>query len=148
MPRANVDQDTAPVRYPRTLFQHAHRDGSNTFPAMIQLNQGEVFLHFPDNWNGLDALRIWFLATLTEAGATVNITVNIATGNEVYNVHTQTVNAIAVPLALNEYEVIDITATFAVVLANLLPNDMMWIVVVRASGDEDFYLIGAEAQET
>lgn len=147
-PEAKAGYAAPTARVPRTLFQHAHEDGSAEFPANIFLGQGEVFIHFPDNWNGLDALRLWFVGGATDVGQTVNVTINIATADEVFNTHTQTVNAIAVPIVLNEYEIEDLTAAFAAVLANLAANDMMWIIVAHASGDENIYLVGAEAQET
>lgn len=148
MPEAHSAYTAPTARVPRTLFQHAHRDGSSTFPANIWADQGECFLHFPDNWNGLDALKLWFFATSTEANMTINVTVNIGTCSELFNVHTQTVNAIDLDVVQNKYTCIDITVAFATVLANLAANDMMWIIVAHASGDTQEYFIGAEAQET
>jgi len=147
-PRAYPLPAGATPRVPRTLFQHAHRDGSSTFPAFIFLNEGECFLHFPHNWNGLDDLKLWLYSTGTENDMTVDIRIDIGTCTEDIDTHTQTVNGVAFDVANGKYTCLDLTVPFAIVLALLNPNDMMWIYVEWASGDSATYLIGAEAQET
>lgn len=136
------------ARVPRTLFQHAHIDGENTFPAQAFLKTTEIFLLFPDNWNGLDKLYLWLLCSGTEAGLDLDVTINIATTGETYNNHTQNVVPVTFNGTINEYIRVDLTTLFATVLANLQPNDMMWIVASWDSGDTMTYMIGAEAQET
>lgn len=148
MPRANRDLDTVPVRYPRTIFEHAHQDGVATFPPAIGGgSSAEAFMLMPDNWNGLDSLVLFLLGGWTGQLANLTVTINIATCNEAFNVHTQTVANIVVDTVLNEYECVDLTALFAVVLANLVSRDMIWIVATLID-EQNLYVVGLEAQET
>lgn len=146
-PEAHAGYAAPTARVPRTIFQHAHVDGVATFPAVIDGGDGEIFILMPDNFNGLDALVLWFY-TVDANNVVVNITVNIGTCNEQKDAHTQTVNAIGFAVGADEYECVDLTVTFATVLANLASRDMMWIVVDWVSADEVIYLVGGEVQET
>lgn len=140
---------TAPVaRVPRTLFAHAHEDASAQFPPDIDFGDtAKMHNLIPDNWNGLDAIYVWFLGTGTD-NTTVNVTINIGTCTEAYNTHTQTVNGIAATQAANIYTCVDLTTTHATVLANLAARDMVQVLVTHAGGDESIIVMGFEMQET
>lgn len=147
MPVAYMDTDTPPVRYPRTIFEHAHIDGVSTFPAnLVDLNVGEIFMLMPDNFNGLDGLYLWLLGSF--AGEIhLSMTLNIATCSEAFNTHTQTVNNHAVTTVVNAYKCVDLTTIFATVLANLTARDMIWLTV-QESDEDGVYLVGLEVQES
>lgn len=146
-PRANRDQDTAPVRYPRTISEHMHSEVPYSYPP--RTGSAEVIQTFaliPDNWNGLDALVLWVLGGFTGAFA-LDITIDIGTCNELFSAHTQTVNAIAINMVINEWECLDLTVTFATVLANLAARDKLRIRVV-SNDEQDIFPIEIELQET
>lgn len=148
MPKAWGGYSAPTARVPRTIFAHAHESGSSLFPPALNFNDvGLAYTLMPDNWNGLDGLYAWFWDDATEA-KTVNITINIATCDEVFNTHTQTVNAIVVNIVANEYECLDLTTIFETVLANLSSRDMIQVLVTYASGDEPLSYFGIELQET
>jgi len=147
MPEAHAAYEAAQARIPRTLFQHAHQDGYNAFPPELSTEiTAEMFLLLPDNWNGTDALVLWFLGGGSMA-STVNVTIDVGTCDETFDTHTQTVNAINMTVVLNEYECLDLTAIFETVIALMNARDMLWIKVTGAV-DFSVYLIGAEIQET
>jgi len=149
MPRANRDMDTAPVRYPRTLFAHAHEDsGVNVFPVDFAFeNQRRMFIAIPDNWNGLDAIYVVLRGGLTEA-ITVNTTINIGTCDELWNIHTQTINGTNINLVTNEYECFDLATIHATVLANLQSNDILYLNIFMATGDQTHHIFGLVLQES
>lgn len=147
-PRARAAYAAPTARVPRTVFGHAHEDGSAEFPPALTFGQiGEQHVLMPDNWNGLDGIYLWLLGGATEA-TTWNITVNIGSCDEAFNVHTQTVNGHAVNMVANEYECVDLTTIFATVLANLAARDMIQVLATLASGDGPHYDMGVELQET
>jgi hypothetical protein len=134
-------------RVPRTLFAHAHEDGSSAFPPILpNENTGEVFILLPDNWNGTDKLVLWFLGGFGMS-STVSVTIDVGTCDEGYSNHSQTVNGINMTVVQDEYECLDITAAFATVIGNFNSRDMIWIKVTPTI-DFNVYLIGAEIQET
>lgn len=149
MPEAKAAYAAPQARIPRTLFAHAHQDGQNYFPPNLSIGHltGLSFTLIPDNWNGLDNFILWLRGGSTEA-LTIDVTVDLGSCNELYNVHTQTVAAIGVNTVLNEYECVDLTATFAVVLANLAVRDIIQVTVTLATGDGPLYYMGIELQET
>lgn len=146
-PKANMDQDTAPVRYPRSIFAHAHQDGDTDFPVyLIDLLQADAFLELPDNWNGTDKIVIKMLGANAFAEQ-LDIILNAGTHGEAFNIHTQTVNNIAAAQVLNQYLYIDLTASFAAFIALLNPLDIVWMKVT-ADQEQGIYWMGFEVQET
>lgn len=147
MPRANQDRYNPLSRIPRTLFQHAHRDGNAEFPPNVGFNQtAEIFVKLPTNWNGTDDIVLWFLGAATYTRA-VDVTIDVGTCDELFNTHTQTVVDIAISLVNNEYECLSLAVTHATVIALMSGCDMLWFKVVEQE-DATFYLIGAEITET
>lgn len=147
MPRAWGGYAAPQARIPRTLFQHAHRDDDASFPADVSLDLfATMFVLLPDNWNGTDAIVLWFLGVGTGAGNT-DVTIDAATCGEALNTHTLTVANIAVALVANQYTCVDITTEFAALIALLNPRDML-----RIMADEDTEtgaeIVGIEIQET
>lgn len=148
MPAAQGGYVAPTARVPRTLFAHAHESGSSVFPPEINFSDvARMHLVIPDNWNGLDAIYLWVSDDATE-DKTINVTINIGTCGEAYNIHTQTVNAIACNIIANQYLCIDLTTTHATVLANLAARDMIQVLVDHAGGDEPIWVFGIELQET
>ena len=148
MPRANQDRYNPLGRVPRTIFAHGHEDGETEWLPIIGVGDTTIaYLLIPDNWNGLDKLYLWLLGS-GASQQTYNITVDIATCDEAYNVHTQTVNGKAVNTVAGEYECVDLTTDFAAVLANLATRDIIRVTVVYALGDDFAKLVGIELQET
>jgi len=148
MPRANQDRYNPLGRVPRTLFGHAHESGSSVFPPEIDFSDvAKMHLVIPDNWNGLDKIYLWVSDDATE-DKTINVTVNLGTCGEAYNIHTQTVNGIACNITANQYLCIDLTTTHATVLANLAVRDMIQVLVEHAGGDNPIQVFGVELQET
>lgn len=139
---------TGDARVPRTVFGHAHESGSATFPPQINFGDtARMHILMPDNWNGLDALILWLSGADTEQ-KTLNITVNLGTCGENQNTHTQTVNGLTPTITADKYLCLDLTVTFATVLANLAARDMIQVLVYQAAGDNYTEVFGIEAQET
>lgn len=147
MPRANRDEDTPPVRYPRTLFAHCHGDGNSGFPPLSSATVGEAFLELPDNWNGTDKIIIKFLGGETAADVLFNIVFNAGQDGEVFNVHTQTLANRPISCTLNEYTYEDVTAALAAFIALIAPNDTIWITITDTEA-VSFYMVGVEIDET
>jgi len=148
MPRAS-SLAAAPIpRVPRTLFAHAHRDQDMSFPVELHAAINCIaYTIIPDNWNGLDALILWLIGAGTEQ-LTITVTIDIGTCTEVYNIHTQTVAAINKNMVASTYACIDLTALFAVVLANLAVRDILRVSVIATTMDNTSRMIGIELQET
>lgn len=147
MPRANQDQ-AGDTRVPRGIFQHAHIDAQADFPCMISFDTAEMFLLIPDNWNGLSKVFLWLLGGGIENANLLDVVINIGTSGEAFNIHTQAVANNNVVFALNEYIKIDLTAIFAVVLANLQSLDMMWVTATWQNDTFEHFCVGLEVQET
>ena len=148
MPEAYAGYAAPTARVPRTLWAHTHEDGANDYPPVLNLSTTHMaYVIIPDNWNGLDKLYLWLLGAGAEQ-ITINVTVDIGTCDEAYNIHTQTVNGLTPTLAANEYECVDLTTTHAAVLANLAARDVIRVTVTHVAGDEAHMSIGIELQET
>lgn len=147
MPEAYIAYNSDWARVPRTLFEHAHIDDNALFPPYTGFGQVvEVFMLMPDNFHGLDSLTLWCLGGST-AAVTLDVTIDIGTCAEAYNIHTQTVNNIAYNQVINQYYCLDLTTPLATVLANLAARDMLWLKASESS-DETQYIVGLELQET
>lgn len=147
MPEAHAGYAAPTARVPRTLFQHAHVDGNASHPASTNVLTAECFIQIPDNWNGTDKVIVWLLGGENSANTPYDITLDIATCDEAYNIHTQTVLGTLVNIVLNEYECWDVTAILAVVLANLASGDMLWFKISEQYGIVA-WCVGVEIQET
>jgi len=148
MPEAHAAYEAAQARIPRTLFAHAHRDQSASYPVELDVSTVCMAYHIiPDNWHGLDALILWLIGAGTET-LTITVTVDIGTCAETYNIHTQTIANIDKGMSANTYACIDLTALFAVVLANLTVRDIIRVSVLATTMDQTARMIGIELQET
>jgi len=148
VPRANRDQDTAPVRYPRTLFSHAHHPDDPLFPPnTVGTLGGRVITQLPDNWNGTDALYLWLYGYETSADTPYTIIANAGKNGEAYNIHTQTVANKLVQKTLNQYTRVDLTADLAAWIALITSGDILWFDITESYGINDV-IIGIEIQES
>lgn len=146
-PEAKAGYAAPTARVPRTIFQHAHIDGNAEFPpSFAQSQMAEVFAHLPDNWNGFDAFYLKLLGGQTEA-TTIDITINAGTCDELFNIHTQTVNDIAINMVVDEYECLDLMTLFATVIALMNSDDDLWITATD-DGEFNQFLIGVVIEES
>ena len=149
-PGADLVYDTpagGDARVPRTIFQHAHIDEDNSFPAGGLAVAGDMFILLPDNWNGIDKIYIWLLANAIWTNVPFDITVDVGSCDEAPNTHTQTVLGTLLTVANNRYYCWDITTICATVIALMNARDMLWIKVTEQWGIAG-YVIGVEIQET
>ena len=147
MPRANQDRYNPLGRVPRTLFQHAHNDAGNAFPASTNAVIAECFIQIPDNWNGNDKVIVWLLGGENSANTPYDITLDVGGCDEVFSTHTQTVAGTLLNIVLNEYECWDVTVILATVLANVVAGDMLWFKISEQYGITA-WCVGVEIQET
>jgi len=147
LPEAHGAYSTPTARVPRTIFEHAHKDGSNEFPPDIGMTGvGEIFAHLPDNWSGFSAFYLKILGTATEA-TTIDITIHAGSCDELFNVHTQTVNGTAINTVVNEYECFDLMTIFATIIALMDNDDDIWIIATSPTENSQF-LIGVVIEES
>lgn len=147
MPKGRATIGGGDARVPRVLFQHAHTDGNAAFPSGGVSTQGEATILIPDNWNGMANMYVWLLAQEPWTNVPVDITINVGSHGEVYTIHNQTVLGTLVTIGNNEYYRLDLTAIFAVVIALMNANDMIWLTLSEQWGMTG-YFIGVEINES
>lgn len=144
-----IQRDTTDpaVRYPRTLFAHAHIDGTATFPPTTASVIDEMITELPDNWNGTDKIIIKYLPGEGWTDVPFNIVLNAGQDTEAFNIHTQTLALHTITGAANVYLYEDITALVAAFIALIAPNDTIWITSEDTWGVAGL-CIGLEIDET
>lgn len=134
-------------RVPRTLFIHAHEDAANDFPADCGLGEGRMITQLPDNWNGTDAIIIWYLPSEAWVNEPFNIILNAGKDTEAFNLHTQTLANRLISGGANVYHAEDITGSVAAFIALITSGDIIWILSTDVNGIAG-KTIGLEIQET
>ena len=147
MPEAHSAYSASIARVPRSIFAHAHIDGNAVFPPSCSLATSEMLLQLPDNWHGTEALIIKVLAGEAWVNEPFNITFNAGADGEAPNVHTQTVANHLISCANGIYEYADMTVAFAVFIALLNSNDLIWATIADVNGISG-NIMGLEIRET
>lgn len=129
------------------MFEHAHIDGTATFPPTTNGVITETIHELPDNWNGTDKIILKYYALETSANSPFNIVLNAGQDGEVFNIHTQTLALHTIDFVANQYTYEDITALVAAFIALIAAGDIVWITSQDTWGLSVLHM-GTELQET
>lgn len=131
----NTDTDTLPTK---DIFANAHLKDQTPadFPVLLSTDMiARVMLKVPHDYTSTTLLQLWLWGYVTEANAPFTVIVRAATCEEDKDTHTET-HAITKSLTADYYGCVDLTTTFATVIAAFSACDML-MIDIQYTGTED-----------